>query len=800
MGDVSMTRNTARATRAHKRWMALALPLVLGIGIVGVPATSAAADEAPAPETVAEAPAPELGDSIMGDYDPSAFVAQAKELDAGLVDALKRDLGVSAEEYLAEAAAANDASDVTDDLVAQGVDVLDTQLSGDTLTVYLGETADAAVVDAVEATGATAVIGAPPVADLPTEFEPLAASTLYGGQGYYYETGAYGYTCSVGFNGFSAAGARQFVTAGHCVSGKPGTPIYPLNLPKAGASPTSSTIGAPVGSPLMSSFKFGGNVDAGLVSITDAAAVAATSVLNYGGGKGAPLASTPIRVTDTSNAVVGAPLCKSGVTTGWSCGRVLATDTVISVGASTVNAVLATTCADHGDSGGAAMIGTAAVGLTSAGPVTPCGSANYATAFFPMTSAKGAANVRGTYGSTWEPAVSVVAKPVVASPAPGAKTLSTSSLTGTVAGANSRNYVRVQFAGESKPRTATVAANGTWSIPLSGLAEGTRAYTASVGWGTRSFGPTVSGSVSVVAPPTVGRISGDDRFATSAAISKAAFPGTAPVVYVTTGMNYPDALSAAPAAVKEGAPLLLVSGSLPASVKAEIQRLSPNEVVVVGGASAVSENVVTAIKKVAKKVTRVAGGDRYQTSRMITDRAFPGKTPSVYVATGGNFPDALSASAVAAGVKAPVLLVPGGNGAVDATTTKYLSGKGVTSAVVAGGASAVSAGIVTQLGKLPGVKVTRVSGSDRFATSEALNKRSFSTAPTAYFATGMSFPDALAGAALAGKGTAPLFVVQAGCVPASVVADLASFSTRKVTLLGGTNALAAPVASLSVCR
>ena len=91
---------------------------------------------------------------------------------------------------------------------------------------------------------------------------------------------------------------------------------------------------------------------------------------------------------------------------------------------------------------------------------------------------------------------------------------------------------------------------------------------------------------------TVTRLSGPDRFATSAAISAASFAPGVPVVYIANGFNFPDALSAAPVAGKGGAPVLLVSAdAIPAVIQAELTRLKPKSIVVLGGVNAVSDSV-----------------------------------------------------------------------------------------------------------------------------------------------------------------------------------------------------------------
>ena len=90
----------------------------------------------------------------------------------------------------------------------------------------------------------------------------------------------------------------------------------------------------------------------------------------------------------------------------------------------------------------------------------------------------------------------------------------------------------------------------------------------------------------------VTRLAGVDRFATSAAISAASFAPGVPVVYIANGLNFPDALSGAPVAGKAGGPVLLVSaGAIPAKVQAELTRLKPGRIVVLGGVGVVSDSV-----------------------------------------------------------------------------------------------------------------------------------------------------------------------------------------------------------------
>ena len=93
---------------------------------------------------------------------------------------------------------------------------------------------------------------------------------------------------------------------------------------------------------------------------------------------------------------------------------------------------------------------------------------------------------------------------------------------------------------------------------------------------------------------TVTRLSGMDRYETSAAISAVNFNPGVPVAYITTGLGFPDALSGAPVAGIKGGPILLVPGTtIPAAIATELTRLGPANIVILGGTGVVSAAVAT---------------------------------------------------------------------------------------------------------------------------------------------------------------------------------------------------------------
>ncbi|MFC4243521.1 cell wall-binding repeat-containing protein [Gryllotalpicola reticulitermitis] len=299
--------------------------------------------------------------------------------------------------------------------------------------------------------------------------------------------------------------------------------------------------------------------------------------------------------------------------------------------------------------------------------------------------------------------------------------------------------------------------------------------------------------------PTTTRLAGVERWETAAAISKAAFPTPGvPVAYIASGQTFADGLSAAPAAAKQGGPVLFVQqNAIPSATLAELQRIKPARIVVVGGTNAVSSSVYAKLQSVQKSITRIGGATRYQTSLMIAQSAFPTGTKA-FLATGVDYPDALAAGAAAGSMSAPVLLVNGAARSTDSALTSRLKSMGAKSVYVAGGTNAVSAASISGVSAI-GATVTRYAGTDRYDTSTKIANAFYTKAATVYLASGATYPDALAGAVLAGRTKGPLLITQRQCVPSAEGQVILRMGATTVTLFGGTSALTAQVAKLGVC-
>lgn len=305
------------------------------------------------------------------------------------------------------------------------------------------------------------------------------------------------------------------------------------------------------------------------------------------------------------------------------------------------------------------------------------------------------------------------------------------------------------------------------------------------------------------------RISGANRYQTAVEISKAVIPqgASAPVVYLVNGLGYADALTAGPAAAKEGGVMLLTDPvSLPTVVAAELDRLNPGRVVIVGGPSLVSsaiEQAVQAYTPTPGDVDRISGANRYETSRLLVSDAFASGVPDLFIATGRNFPDALAAGPAASRLGGAVLLVDGAVSSTDTATRSLISSLGTPDLHLAGGTGVVSAGVEASLAGHVGASatVTRYAGDNRYDTAAAINFSIFDDLGTdfVFIAGGAGFADALAGGPLAAAYDAPLYLAPQSCLRSQDYVDMVLLLTQFAYGLGGTGVLSDRVLSGEFC-
>jgi putative cell wall-binding protein len=303
------------------------------------------------------------------------------------------------------------------------------------------------------------------------------------------------------------------------------------------------------------------------------------------------------------------------------------------------------------------------------------------------------------------------------------------------------------------------------------------------------------------------RAAGQDRFETAAVLSLGVYPdGGAPVVYVASGVSFPDALSAGPAAIHErGVILLSRPGEMDPALATALDRLSPERIVVVGGTSAISASVFSAISAYAPGHTvRIGGADRFETSRKIVENSFcpdggGACADAVFVASGANFPDALSAGPAAGLYDDPLLLVRDDPSGIDPATASFVTRLGVQQAALIGGTAALSDGVERSLNDLLPLTTIRVAGVDRFDTAVQVSIEFFESSQTAFIASGAGFPDALAAGPVAGAFGAPFYLSRSECLPDVVYDDLGPLGASDVVLVGGYSVLSPALDQLTPC-
>lgn len=291
--------------------------------------------------------------------------------------------------------------------------------------------------------------------------------------------------------------------------------------------------------------------------------------------------------------------------------------------------------------------------------------------------------------------------------------------------------------------------------------------------------------------PTDERLYGPDRYATAAAISRWTFGGDTFVAFIATGANYPDGLVAGPAAFYLGGAVLLVTkDSIPASVKAELARTTPSKIFILGGTATISSAVQTQLAAYSyNTVQRLAGTDRYDTGSLVMLNAFGGYTGPVFLASGANFPDALSGGPAAAQFAAPIVL--SGRDALPPRSLGSIATSTPTKFILLGGSSVLSSLLVGQLAAhFPGIPVERWSGSDRYSTSAMISSKAFPDgASTVFLTLGTNYPDALSGGPAAAVAPGPILLTKSTCMPAPVFAELQRLNPTRIVLLGGPSVL-----------
>lgn len=279
------------------------------------------------------------------------------------------------------------------------------------------------------------------------------------------------------------------------------------------------------------------------------------------------------------------------------------------------------------------------------------------------------------------------------------------------------------------------------------------------------------------------RIWGPDRYSNAIAVSKYNFPVGATDVVLASGATFADALSAAPLAGLEQAPILLTQPNKASSALInEIKRLGdeagePNpQIWIVGGKASVSDGVVNQLKAAGlTRFTRFAGADRYAVAASVATYVQARSTSAEpFLVRGDVFADALSVSPFAYMEARPILLTrPTAVPTPTKNAWKIMRAKAADTIIAVGGPASISNTVLGQLDAISGGKLALpnngnpIYGADRYETGGAVvdffREDRFDYVggwDMIFLASGEVFPDALAGGAAAGYWYAPLVLTR----------------------------------------
>ena len=295
---------------------------------------------------------------------------------------------------------------------------------------------------------------------------------------------------------------------------------------------------------------------------------------------------------------------------------------------------------------------------------------------------------------------------------------------------------------------------------------------------------------------SVTRYGGADRYATSLLIARAfaaEVGDSLEWVVLVSGERWTDAVVAAPLARALAAPVLMTPpGKLRDDAREFLERVGVSKAMVVGPETSggghgpgrgVEATVIEALDLAGIVTQRVAGADRYSTSRAVAAQYAPGSMGGLgrtaIVASGEVFADALVAGPFAARGSHPVLLTPPDE--LHTSVADYLESASIEHVVLMGGTAALAEAVETAIADL-GVSVTRLAGATRYDTAvkaaelvagryrDAEGRSCFSGSPIGLARAHVPF-DAFSAAPLLARLCAPLVLAD----PAQIPADTAAY-------------------------
>ena len=286
-------------------------------------------------------------------------------------------------------------------------------------------------------------------------------------------------------------------------------------------------------------------------------------------------------------------------------------------------------------------------------------------------------------------------------------------------------------------------------------------------------------------------LTGSDRYETAVKISKEGWKNGSDKVVIINGDVSIDGIISTPLATTYNAPILLVEkNNVPNSVKSELKRLNPRDVIIIGDENAISKTTANQIKStVNASQTRLKGSNRYETSLLIAKEIDKNHdVEKVYItnANGGEV-DALTIAAKAGQDKQPIILTD--KDSITDNTYKWLKSEDLQNAYFIGGPQMISTNVINKVNDITKDNVTnnRVYGADRHETNANVIKKFYTDDELEAVLVAKSdvLVDALAAGPLAANLKSPILITPKTYVSAYHKDNLEAKSANKVYKIGG---------------
>lgn len=245
--------------------------------------------------------------------------------------------------------------------------------------------------------------------------------------------------------------------------------------------------------------------------------------------------------------------------------------------------------------------------------------------------------------------------------------------------------------------------------------------------GSATIDPTIENKIKSWGYATK-RIAGANREDTALAAAK--YLTGADTVFITNRSTFPDAISAGGPATQFEDPILLTKVDTLSNATKDylVKTKDLTRAVIVGGPASIGNDVITEIKNARKDMTvwRVGGADRYATN-IALNQQFTKNPTKVILATGQDYPDALSGGSLAAKEQAALIITK--KDQLPAKLDSYLSPhkSNFTDSLVLGGQTALPEQVRVQLVNLLNDQITTAAYSTSAKNGLADNRQSTSS-------------------------------------------------------------------------